>query len=886
MLYVMKSFSILWTLVCFSLIVSAAPIAEKTLSGHVPPAAKHLTPVGRLSSTNQLRLAIGVSLPHRDQLTAFVEQLYDPANPNYRHYLTPQQFTERFGATEADYEGVIAFALRNHFKIKKLYSNRMLVDVTASVGDLERALKLTMRVYQHPTEPRTFYAPDAEPSVPANLAIADISGLNNYLLPRPKNLFRMPPEQLAKSTPKQGTGTNGLYQGNDFRAAYAPGVSLTGAGQTVALLEFDGYTASDIASYESIAHLPSVPLQNILIDGADGSAGPGNIEVALDIEMAVSMAPGLSQIRVYEAPNPSPQNDLLNQMVTDDAAKQISSSWGWGSGPQTNTDAIFLEMAAQGQTFFNAAGDSDAFTTGSNSVNGVDNTSLENAPSSCPYITQVGGTELTTTGPGGSWESETVWNSGGGEGSSGGISSFYSIPTWQTGISMTANHGSLTNRNIPDVAMTALNIFVVFTENGMSTNGGVGGTSCAAPLWAGFTALANQQAAADGKAPVGFLNPTLYAIGKGPNYSSDFHDITTGNNYWSSSPANFPAVAGYDLCTGWGTPAGMTLIDALLPDDLTITPSAGFAASGPIGGPFTPSSLELVLTNTGTATLNWSLANAASWLSASPSGGSLAPGGPATIVTVSVDSAANSLSLGTNSASVSFTDLNDQVVQNVLFSLTVEPLLLNGGFELGNFTDWTLNGSTLDNYVDSANSVYSPHSGTYLAMLGQPTKLSYLSQTIGTVPGQLYLASFWLISDGKTPNQFLFSWNGKTLFNRTNVPSTGGWSNLQFVVQATAGSTVLEFGSEDSPSYLGLDDVSLQLISKPTLESVAQIGTSIQFSWGSLIGAVYQLQYNTNLATTNWINLGSSITASNSTTSLSTPIAADPQRFYRLLMVP
>jgi hypothetical protein len=125
---------------------------------------------------------------------------------------------------------------------------------------------------------------------------------------------------------------------------------------------------------------------------------------------------------------------------------------------------------------------------------------------------------------------------------------------------MTLNQGSTTNRNFPDVALTADNVYVV-ADGGVGYNG-VGGTSCAAPLWAGFTALVNQQATNNGLAAVGFINPAIYAIAKGANYSACFHDITTGNNTWSGSPTLFYAVSGYDLCTGLGTP-NTNLISAL-----------------------------------------------------------------------------------------------------------------------------------------------------------------------------------------------------------------------------------------------------------------------------------------------------------------------------------
>ena len=466
-----------------------------------------------------------------------------------------------------------------------------------------------LRTYRHPTEARDFYAPDAEPSIDASLPITDISGLNNYVLPHPKSL-RMESRSSSNAIPKTGSASGGAYIGNDFRAAYLPGATLTGSGQIVGLLEFDGYYASDILAYETTAGYGPVPLQTVLLDGYNGTPtrGPksGNGEVSLDIEMAVAMAPGLSKIVVFEGGPDGLQNDLLNAMAASNQIKQLSCSWGWGGGPSATTDNIFKEMAAQGQSFFDAAGDSDAFTVGASSVNGVDNTSLDNAPSSCPYITVVGGTTLTTTGSGGSWSSETAWNwgldNGNYVGTSGGVSSYYSIPTWQTGISMSANGGSTTYRNVPDVALTADNVYVTYGEGSSAV---FGGTSCAAPLWAGLVASMNQQAASTGASMAGFINPAIYAIGKDTSYSSVFHDVTTGNNTSSSSPNDYFAVAGYDLCTGWGTPMGQSLINAVVgsPDSLGITPSVGFTARGATGGPFSPATQIFVLTNAKSSSL-------------------------------------------------------------------------------------------------------------------------------------------------------------------------------------------------------------------------------------------------------------------------------------------
>jgi uncharacterized repeat protein (TIGR01451 family) len=531
--------------------------SSQKLPGHIPAAVARLAPLGQENGSDRLRLAIGLPLRNEDELTNLLQQIYDPTSPNFHHYLTPEEFTARFGPTEADYQAVIQYANQNGFKVTATHPNRMVVDVEAPVTNIEKAFHLSMRTYQHPREPRVFHAPDTEPTLDLAVPVLHISGLDNYSLPHPK-LKERPATVAANATPQAGSGPGGAYRGNDFRAAYSVG-SLTGAGQSVGLLQFDGYYANDIASYESQAGLSSVTLQNVPVDGGVSTPGSDSGEVSLDIEMVVSMAPGLSKIIVYEAPNPSPWVDLLSRMANDNLAKQLSCSWGGGS-PDPTSEQVFRQMALQGQTFLDASGDSDAFT------------GLIDFPADSTNVTQVGATTLTTTGPGGGYVSETVWNwgldQGSYVGSSGGVSTTFAIPPYQQGISMTANLGSTTMRNVPDVALTGDNVYVIY---GNGSTGTFGGTSCAAPLWAGFMALVNQQAAMGGHAPLGFINPAIYAIGKSnPNYTSIFHDVTTGNNFSSSSPNKYPAVAGYDLCTGWGTPNGTNLINALAP--LAIAP--------------------------------------------------------------------------------------------------------------------------------------------------------------------------------------------------------------------------------------------------------------------------------------------------------------------------
>jgi len=530
---------------------------QKVLHHHVPAAISrsNLQPVGQLAANSSLDLAI--SLPPRNEqgLDDLLNQMYDPSSPNYRHYLTPGQFNNLFAPSAQDYQMVVNFARVHGLTVVGTDSNRMVLDVRGKVSDVEKAFQVTLRTYHHPRENRDFYAPDRDPAVAAALPVFHVTGLDNFVIPHP--LLHQMAAKPSNTKPSLGSAPGGGYMGKDFRAAYAPGVALDGTGQSVALFELDGYFTADIIAYEAQAGLPNITLTNIPVNGGVGTPGFGDDEVSLDIEMDISMATNASQVIVYEAPN-GVQNsplDLLNRIASDDVAKQISSSWLIGDNPAY--DIFYKEMALQGQSFFQASGDDGAFFT---------NNEGEEQYTDDTNITLVGGTTLSTTGPQGPWSSETTWSwfvQQIGDNASGGGTNFNGIPipSWQQGISMANNMGSTTLRNIPDVALTADNIYVIFDDGNA---GSFGGTSCAAPLWAAFTALVNQQAVANGQATVGFLNPAIYTIGKSTIYTNCFHDITTGNNTNFVLGNAYFAAPGYDLCTGWGTPTGSNLINALI----------------------------------------------------------------------------------------------------------------------------------------------------------------------------------------------------------------------------------------------------------------------------------------------------------------------------------
>jgi uncharacterized repeat protein (TIGR03803 family) len=763
---------------------SAAPL--QLLRGHVPAVTAHLQPLGRLAGTNRLDLAISLPLRNAAALTNLLEQIYNPASPNYRHYVTPEQFAERFGPTEQDYRAVIAFAQAQGLTVTGVHPNRTIVDVNGPVAAIERAMHVRLQLYRHPTEARNFYAPDVEPSLDLAVPALAVNGLDDFITPRPMNLRTNFFGKSANTTAvaaqaatayATGSGPRGNFIGKDFRAAYAPGVALNGSGQAVGLFELDNYYLSDITAYERLAGLPNVALTNVLLDGAGGIPGGNNTEVALDIDMAICMAPGLSKVIVYEGRTSLP-NDVLNRMATDNLARQLSSSWGFGSQVDATREQIYQQFAAQGQTMFQASGDDGAW------VGPIF------PPSDDALLTVVGGTSLTT-GAGGAWLSETTWTESG-----GGISTSYSIPAWQRGLSTPANQGSATMRNIPDVACLADDVIWLIANNGQEAP--IGGTSAAAPLWAGFAALANQQAAMAGQPAMGFINPTLSEICQSSRYGACLHDITTGNNFSSGSGTKFSAVPGYDLCTGWGTPAGSNLISALVfpPDALLITPPASATAAGAAGGPFTPSAQTYSLTTFGSVPVNWSLVNTSAWLNVSPLSGTVATNLTPNAVAFSLNTAASNLTAGSYTATVWFTNLNDGFAQSRQFTLdvitppviTLQPsnqTVLPGAvaaFTVGttsnaqlfyqwqeggtNLTDGgNISGSTTSNLT--IGNVTSTNAGTYAVVVSNA--LSSITSTGAvltvvsvTAPGvtMTTLYNFTGASDGGNPNGLMQAANG------------------------------------------------------------------------------------------------------------------------------
>ncbi|MGC1461396.1 MAG: protease pro-enzyme activation domain-containing protein [Terracidiphilus sp.] len=527
---------------CQAQSVSTRHVRDTVRNGQAPA-------TGRLPSNQILQLDLVLRLSDQAGLDSFLKDLYDPASPSYRHFLTPEEFTSRFGPSQSDYDTLVRFARTYGFEVVGGTRDSMDVQVKGSVANIEAAFHLNMRTYQHPTENRAFFGPDSEPTLDLPFNLWHISGLDNYSTPHAmledKDVYAQAHGIDASNVVSHattGSGPSASFLGTDMRAAYYGG-ALTGAGQKVGLFEYYGTDLADLTTYYTNVHQTNtVPVTLKSTDGTSTAclkkSGCDDTEQTLDMTQALGMAPGLSSLVMYVG---STDTAIIGAMTTDSPLPgTIGCSWGWTPVDPTSLEPYFKKMAAQGQNFFVASGDSSTWKA-----------STYPWPAEDPYVVTVGGTDLVTASAGGAWNSETAWVDSG-----GGISPDHlAIPAWQqlAGVINSTNKGSTAYRNGPDVSANANFSFYVCADQTTCTANSYGGTSFAAPMWAAYIALVNQQLAASSLPAIGFINPTIYAQNVSGGalsaaYTSDFHDITSGTS------GSYSAATGYDLVTGWGSP--------------------------------------------------------------------------------------------------------------------------------------------------------------------------------------------------------------------------------------------------------------------------------------------------------------------------------------------
>lgn len=462
--------------------------------------------------------------------------------------LTREEYQARYGADPADVAQVAAFASQHGLTVAQVNTPARSMLLTGRTADFAQAFQVKFEQCEY--KGRRFRQRTGAVNVPADLSgvVVSVHGLDNR--PQAKAHFR-----LNRANPRT---TSTSYTPLQIAKAYSfP--SGDGKGQTIGIIELGGgYTQQDLQSYFKGLKLPVPNVIAVSVDGAQndptGDANGPDTEVALDIEVAGAVAPGAT-IVVYFAPNSDAGFlDAINAAAMDDVHKPSVISISWG-GPesswtpqslQTYNDAL-QAAASVGVTVCVACGDngsSDGLSDGKYHVD---------FPASSPYSLACGGTSLHIGNS--KVSSEVVWNDGASGGATGGgVSDAFPLPSYQSKAKVppSANKRKFKGRGVPDIAGDAdpATGYQV-TSDGQSFT--VGGTSAVAPLWAGLLALINQRL---GKS-VGYLNPTIYqtlATSKGT-----FRDITSGNN------GHFRAAAGWDPCTGWGSPVGTAIESTLKP---------------------------------------------------------------------------------------------------------------------------------------------------------------------------------------------------------------------------------------------------------------------------------------------------------------------------------
>ena len=616
---------VLWNVL--SSFTHASPVAGRVqLPSTIAKYTSNSKMVAQTAANQPLSLAIGLNLRNQASLTSYLKQISTPQSPLYHHYLNAATFAALYAPLPSD-EAVITTYLRSQgFTITATYPNHLLVDARGTIGQAENAFQVQINNYQGQSG-QYFFANATAPSLPEAVApfVSSVVGLDSLV-----QYHRVPHTNskahpaLAKSNaspnaitcPQPGAATiptsytpSQIATAYDFNKLYDSG-SL-GEGQTVGLLELDGYSSNDIALYASCFGGKNTQIQTIPIDGYNGAAGANAAEVELDMEMVLGLAPRLASLRVYEASisSLSAYNDAWARIVND-GTPVVSTSWvfceqGAGVANEIQQENIFFQAAAaQGQTILAASGDLGATgcydpQTGSNTAPAVDD------PASQPYVTGVGGTTLSINADN-TYQSEQVWNDRSIQdgASGGGVSKVWAMPSWQQAPGV-ANAYSTGDREVPDVSMNAdpQTGYDVYCSVGGCGGGGwriLGGTSAAAPVWAAMVALANETALKANGYNLGFLNPSLYAIAHGvggTSYASSFHDVVpvqggVNNNDYVGNSGTYPDSSMYDLATGLGSFSALNLTQSLItlslggPTRTTATSTIWYFAEGFVGQNF------------------------------------------------------------------------------------------------------------------------------------------------------------------------------------------------------------------------------------------------------------------------------------------------------------
>ena len=526
-----------------TLTASAALVTPPVGPGVSAPLAGHLA-----DPAETIEFEADLVMPGFDEVATAAAAISNPASASYRQYLSAAAFGARFGLPAADVTRVAQWFVARGFELVAQPANRSYLALRGTAAQVHSAFNVSL-VDRIDTSGAAYHVPDGSAAVPAGLRpfVTMIGGLDTSPASRPRPRFGpangLHPADLAKAYGIDGLRAQGL----------------DGSGQSIAVVSFDTFDPRDIAAFDKATGISGPPVQSVRLAGARKTPGDGQDEVSLDLETVRAIAPK-AQIYDYEAPQSADWSDIINRIVEDGKAQIVSISWGRCepvAGPTVgDPDDVALASAEMaGLSIFVSSGDQGAYDC-LDEGDGLqrDFSVAADYPSVSPHVISVGGSYLSVHQDG-SYLGEVAWQDPLGQsGSGGGLSNVFPRPSWQVGPGV-ANGQSNGNRQVPDVAGPAdpaSGMFVVSDGQGEV----VGGTSAATPFWAGSMALAAQLAAKGGIGRLGFLDPVIYAVATAHQADGSlFHDVTVGANLL------YPATAGWDYATGWGSPR----LDALVP---------------------------------------------------------------------------------------------------------------------------------------------------------------------------------------------------------------------------------------------------------------------------------------------------------------------------------
>ncbi len=564
-----------------ALCITTAVGAQKVLTTAVRPivTSGKAKLVGALPATYKMGLNVLLPIENNAAMQAEFKDIYNPKSPNFRKYISPAEFAAKYNPSEAQYtEAVNYFKSRGFTVTGGQWLTRNIL-INGTVAQIESTFNVHLNNYKDPATGFAFFANDRQPKTGLNFPIWAVSGLDSYSNPKPliseNPALRGGSPQSVHSLQTTGSGPYGAFLGSDMRAAYESSIfaGVTGAGQAIGIWEYLGTNLQDLKNYYNVAYEGNAP--NVYLESTDWSPVAciytkmdhfcDDTEQTLDMTQALGVAPDAQAVMYVGATDTAIfagiLNDVNNSMTNTGypSPSTVTISWGWFPADIYANDPALQELALAGVTVFAASGDSGAFQY--------------TYPADDPYVVAVGGTQLFTNGPGGTWASELSWVDSGGGASNDG----FAIPSWQTpavspGLITTANGASSTLRNGPDVSADAYWNYLTCADMQPCLANAYGGTSFASPMWAGLIATFNETML--GNRPYAglftqYMYPSFQAFingGPGNPYGVTMHDITSGPSNYLYNPE-----PGYDLVTGWGSP------NTDLPDFLLFGGSPGIA---------------------------------------------------------------------------------------------------------------------------------------------------------------------------------------------------------------------------------------------------------------------------------------------------------------------